>query len=76
MSHPHWHKHQQDAYTVTPPRGFKEDSSIPWAALLGIAPPLDAALEGEPDGEDATHKPYASLHLSLPTLRSNGYCLL
>ena len=65
ISHPHQHNCQQEVYRVTPPRGFKGDSSIPWAALLGIAPPLCAALKGEPDGEGATHQPNV--------LRSNGY---
>ena len=51
------------------------DSGIPGAALSGIALPLSAALEGEPDREGATHQPYVSLHLNLPTLGSNGYCL-
>ena len=51
------------------------DSSIPQATLLGIALPLGAALEEEPDGEGTTCQPYISLHLNLPALRINGYCL-
>ena len=76
LSHPHQCNCQQEVYKVTPPRGFNGDSGIPWAALLGIALPLGAALEGEPDGEGITCQPYASHHLSPPALESNGYCLL
>ena len=76
ISHPHWHNHQQDVYKVTPPRGCKRDSSVPWATLVGIAPPLSAALKGKPGLEGTTCQPYASYHLSPPALRSNGYCPL
>ena len=49
---------QQEVYRVTPPKGFKGDSGIPQAALLGIALPLCTALEGEPDREGTTCQPY------------------
>ena len=47
LSHSHWHNHQQKVYRVTPPRGSKGDSSIPWATLSGIAPPFGTALKGD-----------------------------
>ena len=76
MSHPCQHNHHQKLYRVTPARGFEGDSGIPQATLLGIALPLGTALEGELEGESITQQPYTSLHLSLPLLKSNDYCLL